>query len=272
MEYRIGDLAATVGLPVHVVRFYEKYGIVSPKRTGEGNYRTFEELDLRRLTLARHLRSFGFSLEQTAELLSSSTYAQQYEALDLRAHQITQELRRLERVRQSIYRELSDMDFAQETLTQCRLTRLPGMYWLFSHTEKRDFPSRQSDGGLTARVMGCVPSLRFLLLTRREELLSQGHFSYQWGEAFDEDQRDLLPPEDLPCLTYLPPRQYLAASTLVDDKCVITREMFSRQLAECRHRGLQAGDPVCAELQGRWFDGEGRPHAAVVCYLPVQEP
>ena len=131
MEYRIGDLAATVGLPVHVVRFYEKYGIVSPKRTGEGNYRTFEELDLRRLTLARHLRSFGFSLEQTAELLSSSTYAQQYEALDLRAHQITQELRRLERVRQSIYRELSDMDFAQETLTQCRLTRLPGMYWLF---------------------------------------------------------------------------------------------------------------------------------------------
>ena len=129
MEYRIGDLAATVGLPVHVVRFYEKYGIVSPKRTGEGNYRTFEELDLRRLTLARHLRSFGFSLEQTAELLSSSTYAQQYEALDLRAHQITQELRRLERVRQSIYRELSDMDFAQETLTQSRLTRLPGKNW-----------------------------------------------------------------------------------------------------------------------------------------------
>ena len=93
MLKRFGDLAATVGLPVHVVRFYEKYGIVSPKRTGEGNYRTFEELDLRRLTLARHLRSFGFSLEQTAELLSSSTYAQQYEALDLRAHQTVSAIR-----------------------------------------------------------------------------------------------------------------------------------------------------------------------------------
>ena len=44
MEYKIGDLAATVGLPVHVVRFYEKYGIVSPRRTGDGKYRTFEEL------------------------------------------------------------------------------------------------------------------------------------------------------------------------------------------------------------------------------------
>lgn len=272
MEYKIGDLAATVGLPVHVVRFYEKYGIVSPRRTGDGKYRTFEELDLRRLTLARHLRSFGFSLEQTAELLSSSSYSRQYEALDQQASRIQQEIRRLERVQRSIHRELADMDFAQETLEECKLTRLPGMYWLFSHTEKRDFPSSSADGGLTARVMGHMPFLRFFLLVRREDLLSKGYFPYRWGEAFEEGQRDLLSPEDLERLTYLPPRKYLAASTLVDDACLITREMFARPLAECERQGLRVGDPVCAELQGRWFDSAGQARAAVVCYLPVEEP
>lgn len=142
MEYKIGDLAHTVGLPVHVVRFYEKYGIVSPRRTGDGKYRTFEELDLRRLTLARHFRSFGFSLEQTADLLGGSTYDQQYEALDARAQEVARELRHLERVQKSIYRELAAMDFAQEVLDRCRMVRLPGMYWLFSHNEKRDFSAR----------------------------------------------------------------------------------------------------------------------------------
>lgn len=272
MEYKIGDLAATVGLPVHVVRFYEKYGIVSPKRTGDGKYRTFEALDLRRLTLARHLRSFGFSLEQTAELLGGSTYAQQYEALDERLQQIQQEIRHLERVQRSIQRELADMDFAQETLEECRIVQLPGMYWLFSHSEKRDFPARETDDGLTERVMGHMSFLRFLLLARREDVMGQGYFPCRWGVAFEEDRRDLLSPEDLAQLTYLPPGRYLAASTLVDDQCVITRDMFARQLAECERRGLRVGDPVCAELQGRWFDQAGQARAVVVCYLPVEEP
>ncbi len=271
MEYKIGDLAATVGLPVHVVRFYEKYGIVSPKRTGDGKYRTFEELDLRRLTLARHLRSFGFSLEQTAELLGSSTYTQQYEALDRQARQVSRELRRLERVRQAIYRELAAMDFAQDTLEGCRMTELPGLYWLFSHTEKRDFPSREVDGGLTARAMEHMSFIRFYLLADREALLGEGYFPYRWGVAFEEDLRDLLAPEDLAQMTYLPPARYLAASALVDDECVITREMFSRQLEECERRGLRVGNTVCAELQGRWFDDRGQARAAVVCYLPVEE-
>ena len=272
MEYKIGDLAAAVGLPVHVLRFYEKYGIVSPKRTGDGKYRAFEEMDLRRLTLARHLRGFGFSLEQTAELLGGSTYDQQYEALDERAQQVARELRHLERVQQSIYRELAAMDFAQEVLEECRLTRLPGMYWLFSHSEKRDLPTREADRDLTERVMGHMSFLRFYLLARREDVLGQGYFPYQWGVAFEEDQRDLLSPEDLSQLTYLPPREYLAAATVVDDACVITREMFSRQLEECERRGLRVGDPVCAELQGRWFDTDGQAKAIVVCYLPVEEP
>lgn len=272
MEYKIGDLARTVGLPVHVVRFYEKYGIVSPKRTGEGKYRTFEEMDLRRLTLARHFRSFGFSLEQTADLLGGSTYAQQYESLDERARQVARELRHLERVQKSIYQELAAMNFAQEVLGECRLVQLPGLYWLFSHSEKRDFPAREIDDGLTERVMSHMPFLRFLLLARREDVMGQGYFPYQWGVAFEEDQRDLLSPEDLSRLTYLPPRRYLAAATLVDDACIITREMFSRQLEECERQKFRVGDPVCAELQGRWFDDSGQARAAVVCYLPLEEP
>lgn len=272
MEYKIGELARTVGLPVHVVRFYEKYGIVSPKRTGDGKYRTFEEMDLRRLTLARHFRSFGFSLEQTADLLGNSTYARQYEALEERVRQVDRELRHLERIRSSICRELAAMDLAQELLGECRLVRLPGMYWLFSHNEKRDFQAREIDAGLTERVMGHMPFLRFFLLARREDVMGQGYFPYRWGVAFEEDQRDLLDPGDLERLTYLPPRRYLASATLVDDACVITREMFSRQLEECERQGLRAGDPVCAELQGRWFDDDGQPRAAVVCYLPLEEP
>lgn len=67
---KIGDLAKRTGTKVQTIRYYEDIGLLPvPERT-EGNYRTYDAGDLRRLSFIRRSRDLGFSLNHIRELLS----------------------------------------------------------------------------------------------------------------------------------------------------------------------------------------------------------
>jgi len=67
--WTIGRLAKTTGTAVETVRYYEKIGLLpAPPRT-DGNYRSYDEEALKRLSFVRRARELGFSLEQVRTLL-----------------------------------------------------------------------------------------------------------------------------------------------------------------------------------------------------------
>ncbi|MEM6906122.1 MAG: Cu(I)-responsive transcriptional regulator [Pseudomonadota bacterium] len=66
----IGDAAKAAGLPVKTVRYYADIGLVSPEMRTETGYRQYAANEVNKLIFARRARSFGFSIEQTRELLS----------------------------------------------------------------------------------------------------------------------------------------------------------------------------------------------------------
>jgi len=66
----IGHLARQTGTKVETIRFYEKNGLLpQPSRTG-GNYRSYEQDHLNRLSFIRRARELGFSLDQIREFLN----------------------------------------------------------------------------------------------------------------------------------------------------------------------------------------------------------
>lgn len=66
----IGHLARQTGTKVETIRFYEKNGLLpQPSRTG-GNYRSYEQGHLNRLSFIRRARELGFSLDQIREFLN----------------------------------------------------------------------------------------------------------------------------------------------------------------------------------------------------------
>jgi DNA-binding transcriptional MerR regulator len=69
----IGKLAAAAGVKVVTIRYYEQEGLMPvPPRT-EGNYRSYEAEDIRRLKFIRRLRDLGFTVDQVRELLRLSS-------------------------------------------------------------------------------------------------------------------------------------------------------------------------------------------------------
>ncbi|GMG83814.1 Cu(I)-responsive transcriptional regulator [Paralimibaculum aggregatum] len=65
----IGDAARASGLPVKTVRYYADIGLVRPNGRSESGYRNYGRAEVSKLVFARRARSFGFSVEQTRELL-----------------------------------------------------------------------------------------------------------------------------------------------------------------------------------------------------------
>lgn len=68
----IGDLARVTGTKVETVRYYERVGLLPvPPRTA-GNYRSYSQVELKRLSFIRRARDLGFSLDEVRALLALS--------------------------------------------------------------------------------------------------------------------------------------------------------------------------------------------------------
>ncbi len=66
----IGAAAKASGLPIKTVRYYADIGLVTPMGRSDTGYRQYTATELNKLIFARRARAFGFSIEETRELLS----------------------------------------------------------------------------------------------------------------------------------------------------------------------------------------------------------
>jgi DNA-binding transcriptional MerR regulator len=68
----IGELSRWTGFSRDTIRFYEKEGLikVGRKQRRANNYKDYTEEILKRLLIIKKLKSFGFTLNETADFLS----------------------------------------------------------------------------------------------------------------------------------------------------------------------------------------------------------
>ena len=67
---KIGVLAQRTGTRAETIRFYEKSGLMAKPARTSGNYRSYGDEHLERLSFIRRARDLGFSLDDVRELLA----------------------------------------------------------------------------------------------------------------------------------------------------------------------------------------------------------
>lgn len=86
----IGELAATAGVNVETVRYYEREGILpEPPRTASG-YRQYSDVDRWRLAFIKRGKGLGFTLREIAELLGAGDDRSVGEVQRVAAHRLEQ--------------------------------------------------------------------------------------------------------------------------------------------------------------------------------------
>ncbi|MDE3102524.1 MAG: MerR family transcriptional regulator [Chloroflexota bacterium] len=66
--YRIGELAARLGLTERTIRYYEEMGLLGSVRRAEGGRRVYTDDDVQRLRFIQRLKVLGLSLQEMHEL------------------------------------------------------------------------------------------------------------------------------------------------------------------------------------------------------------
>lgn len=93
-SYTIHEIAALYGVGPDALRYYERLGLVKPRR-GENGYRIYDLNDIYRLTIIRDLRSLGFSMERIGEYLKDLSVANTLQLLDEERRLIREKMRAL---------------------------------------------------------------------------------------------------------------------------------------------------------------------------------
>lgn len=85
MTYLIGEFAKRTGLTIHTLRYYEKLGLLHPKRTS-GNVRYYDQLDERWLAMILRLKATDMPIKDMQRFAAlreqgEATYAQRMNLL-----------------------------------------------------------------------------------------------------------------------------------------------------------------------------------------------
>lgn len=105
--WRVGEVARATGLTVRTLHHYDEIGLLVPSGRSAGDYRLYDDADLRRLLAIGHLKSLGLSLDEVRAALDEPGFDvaaildRQIDATRERLAAETDLLARLERLREA---------------------------------------------------------------------------------------------------------------------------------------------------------------------------
>jgi DNA-binding transcriptional MerR regulator len=67
-QYRIGELAARLGMTERTIRYYEELGLLESVKRVEGGRRVYTDDDVQRLRFIQKLKMLGLTLQEMLEL------------------------------------------------------------------------------------------------------------------------------------------------------------------------------------------------------------
>lgn len=95
-EYTIGDVSKRLGISRDTLRFYEKKGIIAPRKLDNG-YRCYSYEDTRKLLDIMFYRRLNFSIEDISRILHQSSYDSYYTMIQQKIAEEEQQVARHQR-------------------------------------------------------------------------------------------------------------------------------------------------------------------------------
>jgi len=108
---QIGEVAERTQLSLRTIRHYDQVGLAPPSARSDGGFRLYTESDVERLHHIRRITPLGFSLEETAELLTVIEHGSTNET-------ITEFLEQARTAREKLARKVRQADELIATLEQ----------------------------------------------------------------------------------------------------------------------------------------------------------
>lgn len=182
MKYTIGEMSQLLGVTPHMLRYYEKVGIIRPETNNATGYRYYSVVDTRRFNLSRALFSSGISLERCSEILQGMPQPELEALLD---EKIAEQKRQIQRTQIAI----QYMESVKETyrsldsqVGQVRIQYFP-RFWRLNLSQNEPPLQDPALEGEKNAWLEYLPAVYWVSRIPHDTIrqFSQGPIDYQYG-------------------------------------------------------------------------------------------
>ena len=193
LKYTISEMAALLGVTTHMLRYYEKIGILAPEVNEQTGYRYYNVLDTRRFNLSRQLYSAGVPLETCAKMMQGMPAAEIAQTLHRQIEANRRERERLEIAIRYLQDELDLTPVMESRQNQIYIEQVRPLWRLNLSRMERANPDPALEQE-KQRWLELMPATFWVSKIPYDELrqFSKGIIDYDYGlMCYEEDARKL---------------------------------------------------------------------------------
>ena len=211
-HYKIGQLTKTMGVSSHLLKHYEKFGLIYPHKDEETNYRYYEFRQFGRLIQSKKYRNIGLSIKDTSDIVNSYDNESLNQHIKHHIKTLEQEISQLviqKELTEQLYRESLQCD---ENLNQWYIEMMPTYYILKQSNNKELIEENHSIVNNQINLIDHLPLTESLIYMPQSNL-TNSQFTYHWCLGIQEkfsinlgltlDKRFLTFPQHRAFVTYL---------------------------------------------------------------------
>lgn len=137
-QYTVGEISKKAGVSAHILRHYDKMGLMKPSAVSENGYRLYTEADLETIQKIVSLRRLDLPLAEIQKLIQIEQLDEIYAALDLQKKKFLDEIERMQQIIRVIERLEHQESFQWEQLMDLnRMIRIQSEYTDYEMHAKR---------------------------------------------------------------------------------------------------------------------------------------
>jgi DNA-binding transcriptional MerR regulator len=225
--YKIGTLSKFLGIPEHVLRFYERKGLLKSKRKPDSPMRYYDEFDINLLVITKRLRALGFTVDEIRGILQRESDREQvdyYNLLSRRQDELTQEINSLLHIQQEITKLKSTYRLNEKYQDRISVQSQQELVWFYMMDANRSQNSMRINETIIQTLMNKVnPSIyEMAVLDMDDPDFDPEHpVSYSWGFAFPPEYLSLLPADCHSSLLHIRGGSYYVSGARETTDCML---------------------------------------------------
>lgn len=249
MKLKISDISRMTGLSASGIRFYEKAGVIAPRRAKNQKYRDFSMHEIHLLLMCKKYRDCGFTLQESVDLVNCPDTRQIRSGFETQAEKLDLEIKKKMLLLDYLREKTGNYECTVSSGKACfEISRMPAMVRV-----KLWQPGSHDSESLTISELpewlDLAPFVESsLLLSENDLLYGNGELPTDWGLAIREDYADSLGFTSKSAVQHYPSSECIHTCVHISDALTVPSRQFTGLINFLEDHNLYITGPAISRL------------------------
>lgn len=260
MKYTISEMSELLGVTTHMLRNYEKLGIISPEIDKNNGYRYYTVLDTRRFILSRAFHSAGIPLTICADIMNQDYSLEKVtDVFEKQLEAIEWEQIRLKYVKEYLTYQLELLPVLKDQIDKLVIEHFSEPFWYLSFSTDEIADNSRLKQDEKEKWIKAMPGVKWVSKIPHEELIkySSGVIHYTYGMLCSQSTARELGLKRTENVHIVPAGDYITTLHTKKERGPFTWEDIQTMTTYLRQRGIQSfGDGFSSIIASYRENGE----------------